>query len=232
MTKALVVTALLLSTLIPAIGHAASFDCKKAKTHTERTICANADVSKLDSEMAVKYKVALAQSSHEEAVILKARQKKWLTYRDKVCKNKEDCLTQLYKEQITTLTQWKLCVDISRVLDIPAVRRPNTFMNLKSSPSVGGETKYFGIDIDQDGSEDTVVQGCGSQDMPCNLFITLSTGGDMELEEERFYLARFRGQLIAVVGDSASSGRKASEPRDRSIYQIRKSGIELVCLHV
>ena len=43
---------LLLSTIL----YSASFDCSKASTGTEKTICNNDDLSQLDSELALIYK--------------------------------------------------------------------------------------------------------------------------------------------------------------------------------
>lgn len=46
---------LLLLVNINKLGHAASFDCKKAKSVMEKTICSDAQLSKLDEEINRKY---------------------------------------------------------------------------------------------------------------------------------------------------------------------------------
>ena len=90
--------------LIPTVGFAASFDCAKAKTPREKTICANANISKLDDEMSVKYQAAL--KSFPVKGFVRAQQREWLadtSYID--CK--KDCtkaLTDAYQKRIAMLS--------------------------------------------------------------------------------------------------------------------------------
>ena len=57
---------------------AASFDCKKAASWVEKTVCSNPELSKLDDEMAKAYSDALAKLSPEGQEETRAYQKKWL----------------------------------------------------------------------------------------------------------------------------------------------------------
>jgi uncharacterized protein YecT (DUF1311 family) len=57
---------------------AASFDCKKAATWLEKTVCSNPELSKLDDEMAKAYSNALKSLSPEGQKETKEYQKKWL----------------------------------------------------------------------------------------------------------------------------------------------------------
>jgi uncharacterized protein len=57
---------------------AASFDCKKAASWVEKTVCANPELSKLDDEMAKAYSNALANLSPEGQKETKQYQRQWL----------------------------------------------------------------------------------------------------------------------------------------------------------
>lgn len=56
---------------------AASFDCAKARTPLEKAICSDPELSKLDDELAIAYKNALA--SHPLPSYVQARQRDWLS---------------------------------------------------------------------------------------------------------------------------------------------------------
>jgi uncharacterized protein YecT (DUF1311 family) len=57
---------------------AASFDCHKAASWVEKTVCSNPELSKLDAEMAKAYHDALASLSSEGQKETKQYQKQWL----------------------------------------------------------------------------------------------------------------------------------------------------------
>jgi uncharacterized protein len=93
--------------LIPAAAsalHAASFDCSKARTLPERTICSDPKLSAADDEMAALYKAALAGNARLllTAQELKADQVAWLTLFQMRCKNAA-CLSASYRDRIRTL---------------------------------------------------------------------------------------------------------------------------------
>ncbi|MBK9340861.1 MAG: DUF1311 domain-containing protein [Rhodoferax sp.] len=69
--------------ITPALA-APSFDCAKARTTAERAICASADVSQLDSEIADAYKTALTRLRADANAVeaLKADQRIFMRYRD------------------------------------------------------------------------------------------------------------------------------------------------------
>lgn len=64
--------------LLSTQATAASFDCKKAVTWVEKTVCANPELSKLDEEMAKAYTDALKSLSPEGQKETKQYQKQWL----------------------------------------------------------------------------------------------------------------------------------------------------------
>jgi uncharacterized protein len=86
------------------LAHAASFDCSKARTPIEKTICASPELSAADDQMAAAYKAALAQAP-EAAELLRVGQREWLRDRAQNCSTKvseaplADCLRDSYKER-------------------------------------------------------------------------------------------------------------------------------------
>lgn len=80
---------------------AASFDCSKATTKIEKTICADPELSKHDEELNRVYKEALKKSPEPEE--LKKSQKEWLKYWQSRCETSEECLQYQWKDQIARL---------------------------------------------------------------------------------------------------------------------------------
>jgi uncharacterized protein YecT (DUF1311 family) len=61
-----------------------SFDCAKASTKTEKSICEDSSLSSMDSDFAENYRNVLKSNISDNArVTIKASQKEWLTARDK-----------------------------------------------------------------------------------------------------------------------------------------------------
>ena len=90
--------------LLSTHANSASFDCNKASTWVEKTICQSAELSKLDEMMAKKYRKDLTNAANEEdSEIYKNNaiidQKLWLNFQRNTCKDKA-CLMREYKERI------------------------------------------------------------------------------------------------------------------------------------
>ena len=64
--------------LLSTQASAASFDCKKAASWVEKTVCSNPEISKLDEQMAKAYHDALASLSPEGQKETKEYQRQWL----------------------------------------------------------------------------------------------------------------------------------------------------------
>jgi len=84
------------------MAHAASFDCHKAATPIEKTICANSELSELDSTMAKAYAKAL-RGEKEKAEFLRESQRDWLSSLSGACQQETVCLTEKYKDHIDYL---------------------------------------------------------------------------------------------------------------------------------
>lgn len=124
-----------------------------------------------------------------------------------------------------------ICSQLSRVLDGRRPEKPDV-LYIESHYKGGGDTEYLNLDIDKDGLADSVVQSCGSLNMPCSLFVTLSTGNSMELlDEGRFFLGRYKSKVYVIVGDSQSESA-GSKRGKRRIFKITAIDIKLVCSKV
>ncbi|WP_415408136.1 lysozyme inhibitor LprI family protein [Sulfurovum sp. CS9] len=82
--------------------HAASFDCKKAGTFIEHTICGEAKLSKLDEELARAYKKA---KNNTDKDALKKEQRQWIKTKRKSCKDVQ-CLRKVYAERVDELNAY------------------------------------------------------------------------------------------------------------------------------
>ncbi|MCW2238951.1 lysozyme inhibitor LprI family protein [Azospirillum canadense] len=103
-------TLLVLSLLAaPSLAQAASFPCAKASTPTEKAICADPGLSKLDEQLSAAYRAALNQlsgSSPEEGqaqTVLKADQRAWLGERN-ACGGDQACLKTAQERRLAVLS--------------------------------------------------------------------------------------------------------------------------------
>jgi uncharacterized protein len=79
-----------------------SFDCRKAASPSERTICANLLLSRLDSELARTWKEFLdAFLDPLQKTRMKADQKTWIAGREK-CGDDGNCIGKFYQERLAT----------------------------------------------------------------------------------------------------------------------------------
>lgn len=89
----------------PVAAHAASFDCAKAGTPTEKAICKDSAVSRLDDQVAAAFKAAqgLWPAGNWSAYI-RTEQRWWIKDRDSICKADAACLKQDYERRLSFLT--------------------------------------------------------------------------------------------------------------------------------
>lgn len=100
--KKFIIASLLLTTA--TISAAASFDCAKAGTTIEKTICNTPALDKLDSDLGATYKEAVRKDGS-----IKQEQQAWIKERNK-CSN-TNCLEEAYKTRIADLTQTIIRLD-------------------------------------------------------------------------------------------------------------------------
>lgn len=85
--------------LLPTLAMGASFDCGKAATRVEQLICANADLSSLDEELARAFAFEMERAEFPDR--LKSAQKAWLAKRNDCADSA--CVRQRYEQRIIQL---------------------------------------------------------------------------------------------------------------------------------
>lgn len=83
---------------------AASFDCKKAVSTTEKLICSDAETSALDGKLQGAYETALAATDAYGKKELAKEQRNWLKYARDICQDSV-CLRQAYTSRIALLAR-------------------------------------------------------------------------------------------------------------------------------
>lgn len=157
-------------------SYSASFDCSKATTEVDKTICKNEWLGNLDEELAFFYTSLRESLSKEKSSALLSEQRKWVRERNKSCEtayNKKSCLSDRYTKRVNSLKiQYEepllpnkgelneICGEIAE-LD-PAGRRKYGDRNHEKGE---GEKSY---DINNDGVSET-AESChgGSMHVPC-----------------------------------------------------------------
>lgn len=82
------------------VAEAASFDCAKASTPIETTICSNSQLSAMDEDLDAAYKKALVYAASADAV--KKRQREWLKTERNTCKT-ASCVKAAYEKRLKEL---------------------------------------------------------------------------------------------------------------------------------
>lgn len=81
-----------------------SFDCRKAASVSEKTVCANAALSRLDLQLSRTWKNLLnAFIDSVQINQLKADQRAWIASREK-CSDDTNCIGKLYRDRLATLS--------------------------------------------------------------------------------------------------------------------------------
>jgi hypothetical protein len=126
----------------------------------------------------------------------------------------------------------RICLEILKLLHLRQIGRAPKDLEIDYREVGGGDDSYPHLDIDNDGIDDSVVRSCGASiGSVCYLFVELSSGNKLELEEERFFLARAKSSIYVIVGESLSEPEKLKRGK-RRVYQLTKQAIELICSHI
>jgi uncharacterized protein len=81
-----------------------SFDCRKAAALSEKTICANAALSRLDFQLGRMWKTLLDSFiDSAQRILMKEDQRMWLALRTK-CGHDVECIGKLYQDRLATLS--------------------------------------------------------------------------------------------------------------------------------
>jgi uncharacterized protein len=84
--------------VVSPMAHAASFNCAKASTYAEKTICFDATLGRLDDALTDNYNAMLATDLGDGGVSLKKEQRAWIAQRNKCTTDK--CLVDLYRKRV------------------------------------------------------------------------------------------------------------------------------------
>lgn len=94
-----------------ALAQAApSFDCTKATTEVEKTVCASPDLAQADQALAEAYRAVIARAPEEAKALLRADQRTWIAHVGKTCQARwappsgfsgyaKDCVESAYRVQ-------------------------------------------------------------------------------------------------------------------------------------
>ena len=87
---------------------AQAFDCTKAKTKTEKSVCASKELLKLDETLNKTYSEKLARLNVQtDLKNYKSAQRSWIKSNEDTCQGAESCLIQRYNERIKLLSEYK-----------------------------------------------------------------------------------------------------------------------------
>lgn len=86
---------LIFSTLFISQSYAASFNCQKATTATEKTICEHRLLNDADVKMSTSYNILRRMVPMGTRSVIQRDQVKWLQFRDR-CQESVSCLSQVY----------------------------------------------------------------------------------------------------------------------------------------
>lgn len=113
-------TLLFLLLALPAsAASAASFDCARATTPTEKQICSDATLSRLDEQLDDAYRTA--QKRAESRTALRDAQRQWLSTRRDVCQDVA-CLRSAYQARIEALLDESKANPTTETLEINATK--------------------------------------------------------------------------------------------------------------
>lgn len=72
-----------------------SFDCRSARTSSERAVCSSSSLAALDRDMAAQYRSALANGSSDDRRLLAQTRDRFLMYRDRC--GSDQCIAATYR---------------------------------------------------------------------------------------------------------------------------------------
>lgn len=98
----LFLTALAITFAVPALGHAASFDCARARSPDEKAICANTALNDKDVKMSVLYDINKRTLAMGGRGALQDAQQQWLRDR-RSCGANRTCLNRSYDKRLAEL---------------------------------------------------------------------------------------------------------------------------------
>lgn len=164
----------------------ASFDCSKATTTTERTVCAHPGLAATDRELDAAYKSALANAADDRA--LQASQRTWLRELQ-LCGEDTFCIEETYADRIALLDSFG--GDSSAADEPQPVEAPET----EATPSKAESPAESAPRRVATASEPQAIETSGDvqRKTQSNPLVALTSGG------------LFLGMILAVVAALAAT---------------------------
>ncbi len=132
-----------------------SFDCAKATTKVEKTICSDDELAELDLELSKVY------SEKRSLANVKSSQKKWIKNRNKIGTNVDELKT-IYKNRIEVLNKdvcLKTLAGTLKFVEKKSEKNKNwVHINKQGCPSQDIVTNSMKVDIDNNSSIEKLVQ--------------------------------------------------------------------------
>ncbi|WP_266156325.1 lysozyme inhibitor LprI family protein [Dyella silvatica] len=180
---------------LPLFAHAAGFDCHKAQSTVEKTVCADPALSQLDSQLASAFHQAMAATPGDAALL--RVQRNWLKQRD-ACNDDKTCLTWNYHQRLSALAAGK-------GMQAPDPMRWQQRWTLNSNnPSVGADLLLWG-DLPRLNFSIQAFNGAHVSSVTGQLLVNGQQG--QAHPDDRCVLAfQLRGQRLAVNQNDADCG--------------------------
>ena len=209
-----------------ACANAANFDCKKAMTEAEKTICGSPELSKLDKELAKAYREALKVDFDKTQ--FQIDHQNWLKRRDfGKCGAEVACLEERYQSRLAEINSRTFCRDFQRTLDMP--RKAMHELPVEQ-PIVGSSDKYVfnTADIDNDGAPDTITKTCGAQE--CFLQVELSKEGKWQASLfSDFAITSFQSRTVILLSSSMKRYPLEEKKNHRAVQEITRMHLQSLC---
>lgn len=191
---------------------APSFDCAKAVSLTEKSICGDADLEGLDNEITSVYRHLTNEAGSGAKSAIKRSQVEWLRRRNE-CKSNARCIAQTYKYQIFNLK------NLMAIKDIGMLDKAASLCDTSHSKSIDSfyvDSKHpINFDINNDTKVELVKHrefGCGANDGQHDCFEILkdNTVLNVKLAETfvgGYSFAKFENSYF-VLGYESSDHKK------------------------
>jgi uncharacterized protein len=223
--------------LIPTFVFAASFDCSKASSITEKTICNNPTISELDNKLAEAYKNAKSKTSDESK--LKSEQLAWIK-ESRTCGGDSNCLEKSYKDRIAALGGTSVAtknLPAQEIKTAPTASAAATTQTQqpKNQPTHADLIARAANSIGPDGwgkcsAANVVMTVWGMQDksVPKEIIETNKEFGTMLGEIRKYYLAKgipdaTLGQYLKIWNGKISAGDQAMGISSNCMNTISKA---------
>ena len=149
--------------------NAASFDCTKAATEVEKTICGDSWLEKLDKDMSFYYTMLIDLLHIDDSKKLLEEQKKWIVERSRRCEHQsnQSCLVETYRQRVHVLKymykKFKFIPDKKELAlicnDLASLNASERLVYGDKIESYNSETNTTSYDINNDGIKE-VSKSC------------------------------------------------------------------------